>query len=215
MIPRPSWRAPGRYRKPRMAHQPGTSAAATLSTHPRVSRLRGGRCLQQINRAALTSSASDTTRCTGPWTAGRTGTNITGPLALGAITDIAVDPSDSQVVYLALGNIGSAHLYKSTDALAPSPTWTQIDAGLPGLQCGAGRSREFECCVHRDGCRGMTSQHRWRNIVVAFHERPAQRSGLRPGRRGVHRKPSSPSPMDGELIAWSRGDRERPPAISL
>jgi hypothetical protein len=56
------------------------------------------------------------------WTLG--GPDLTGP---GRITAIGIAPSDSNVVYLGYEN---GYVTRSTNALAPSPTWTIFTEGL-------------------------------------------------------------------------------------
>jgi len=51
----------------------------------------------------------------------------------GKISAIGISPSDSNTVYLGLSN---GRVFRSTDALAPSPVWTQ-SAGVQGLVNGA------------------------------------------------------------------------------
>jgi hypothetical protein len=63
-------------------------------------------------------------------TGGVSWTDIAGTV-LPLISDIAVDPANSSVVYVAGGGFGGHHLYKTTNALAASPTWTATDTGLP------------------------------------------------------------------------------------
>ncbi len=51
--------------------------------------------------------------------------------SLPLISDLAVDPTNANVVYVAGGGFGGHHLYKTTNGLAASPTWTAVDSGLP------------------------------------------------------------------------------------
>jgi hypothetical protein len=57
--------------------------------------------------------------------------DITGTLPARGIQDIAVDPANANIVYVALTGWGGGHVYKSTNALAATPTWTDVSAALP------------------------------------------------------------------------------------
>lgn len=54
--------------------------------------------------------------------------NVTGSLPVRPPLDLAVDPSNSTVVYAAFGDYGTGHLFKTTDA---GGNWTDISAALP------------------------------------------------------------------------------------
>jgi photosystem II stability/assembly factor-like uncharacterized protein len=58
-------------------------------------------------------------------------TDITGTLPTRAVSDIGVHPGDAATVYVAYSGFGGPHLYKSTNALAASPTWSPSDTGIP------------------------------------------------------------------------------------
>ena len=54
------------------------------------------------------------------------------------ITDIAFDPVNPDVAYVAVGGIGlGAHVYKTTNATAPTPSWTASSTGIPDLPVNA------------------------------------------------------------------------------
>jgi photosystem II stability/assembly factor-like uncharacterized protein len=57
-------------------------------------------------------------------------TNVTGTLPNRYPIDLAVDPSNSAVVYATYGGFGGGHVYKSTDA---GGTWTNISGTLPDV----------------------------------------------------------------------------------
>jgi photosystem II stability/assembly factor-like uncharacterized protein len=57
--------------------------------------------------------------------------NISGGLPGLALNDLAFDPANANVLYAAISGFGVRHLYRTTNALSPSPTWTAIDAGIP------------------------------------------------------------------------------------
>ncbi|MDI6766393.1 MAG: T9SS type A sorting domain-containing protein [Bacteroidota bacterium] len=61
---------------------------------------------------------------------GTSWTNITGTLPNRYPIDMAVDPQDSRIVYVAFGGFGSGHLYKSTDA---GTSWTDMTGTLPDV----------------------------------------------------------------------------------
>ncbi len=63
--------------------------------------------------------------------AGVTWQNVTGVLPGRALNDLAFDPADAEVLYAAVSGFGGPHLYRTTDALSPSPSWFAIDAGIP------------------------------------------------------------------------------------
>ena len=62
---------------------------------------------------------------------GMTWQNVTGILPGRALNDLAFDPADSSVLYAAVSGFGSSHLYRTTDFLSPSPSWSPVDAGIP------------------------------------------------------------------------------------
>jgi photosystem II stability/assembly factor-like uncharacterized protein len=59
---------------------------------------------------------------------GVTWTNISGTLPNRYPMDMAVDPTDSRIVYIAMGGFDSGHLFKSTNA---GINWTDISGSLP------------------------------------------------------------------------------------
>jgi photosystem II stability/assembly factor-like uncharacterized protein len=59
---------------------------------------------------------------------GTSWTNITGSLPNRYPIDLAVDPTNSRVVYAAFGGFGSGHLFRTSDAGA---TWADISGPLP------------------------------------------------------------------------------------
>jgi photosystem II stability/assembly factor-like uncharacterized protein len=59
---------------------------------------------------------------------GTSWTDITGSLPDRYPMDLAVDPTNSRIVYLAMGGFGSGHLFKSTDA---GTSWNDISGTLP------------------------------------------------------------------------------------
>lgn len=58
-------------------------------------------------------------------------TTISAGLPSRAVSDIAVHPANANIVYATLSGFGGPHVYKTLNALAPSPTWTATDAGIP------------------------------------------------------------------------------------
>ncbi len=67
-----------------------------------------------------------TTPATGPsWTAVKPPTAASSP-----ISAIAVDPTNANLV---LVGHNDGDVYRTTNALAPSPTWTKVDDGIPAL----------------------------------------------------------------------------------
>ena len=56
--------------------------------------------------------------------------DITGTLPDRYPMDLAVDPTDSRVVYAAMGGFGTGHFYKSTDA---GSNWSNISGTLPDV----------------------------------------------------------------------------------
>ncbi|QQS35832.1 MAG: T9SS type A sorting domain-containing protein [Ignavibacteriales bacterium] len=65
---------------------------------------------------------------------GSTFTNITGIIPDRYIDDIAVDPSDSKVVYVVVSGFGTSHLFKSTNA---GNDWIDIGSTLPDVPSSA------------------------------------------------------------------------------
>lgn len=67
-------------------------------------------------------------------------TNVTGPIPARYVGRIAVDPSNSNVCYVALGGFGLApgtHVWKTTNLSAGAPTWTAAGTGLPDVPVNA------------------------------------------------------------------------------
>ncbi len=60
--------------------------------------------------------------------------NITGSLPNRFLLDLAVDPSNSGIVYIAVGGFGTGHIFKSTDA---GINWNDITGTLPDLHTSA------------------------------------------------------------------------------
>jgi photosystem II stability/assembly factor-like uncharacterized protein len=59
---------------------------------------------------------------------GSSWTNVTGSLPNRYPLDLAVDPTNSRIVYAAFGGFGSGHLFKTTDA---GTSWSDISGTLP------------------------------------------------------------------------------------
>ena len=53
------------------------------------------------------------------------------------IAEVAVHPTNGNIVYVALSGFGTPHLYRSANALSATPTWTAISAGLPNTPVNA------------------------------------------------------------------------------
>ncbi|MGM0647381.1 MAG: T9SS type A sorting domain-containing protein [Bacteroidota bacterium] len=50
------------------------------------------------------------------------------------VTSIALDPSDKNHIIVTLGNYGETeYIYRSTDAMSPSPTFTSVQGDLPAM----------------------------------------------------------------------------------
>ena len=60
---------------------------------------------------------------------GPTWTQISSLTGTSTIRDIAIAPSNSDVVYITRS--GTSNFYRSTDATAVSPSWTDLDSNLP------------------------------------------------------------------------------------
>jgi photosystem II stability/assembly factor-like uncharacterized protein len=60
--------------------------------------------------------------------------DVTGPLPDRYPSDLAVDPTDSRVVYAAFMGYGTSHLFRSSDA---GSSWNDIGAGLPDVPTSA------------------------------------------------------------------------------
>ena len=61
----------------------------------------------------------------------------------GTITDISVDPTNSDNVCIVTGGTSSSHVYYSTNATSDNPTFSSIDGDLPDMPV-------FGCIVERD-----------------------------------------------------------------
>ena len=61
-------------------------------------------------------------------------TDVTGNYAGGRVSDIAMDPQDSQRVYVTFGGFGAAQLYRSTTG---GTAWSAVGAGLPNVPANA------------------------------------------------------------------------------
>ncbi|TAH43777.1 MAG: T9SS type A sorting domain-containing protein [Bacteroidetes bacterium] len=68
---------------------------------------------------------------------GNTFTNVSAGLPNRYPRDIAIDPRDSRIVYVAFSGFGSGHLFKSTNS---GQTWTDISTALPDIP--------FHCIMH-------------------------------------------------------------------
>ena len=66
----------------------------------------------------------------GSFNGGASWTDITGSLPDRYPLDLAVDPTNSAVVYAALGGFGTGHFFRSTDA---GTAWTDISGTLPDV----------------------------------------------------------------------------------
>jgi len=58
-------------------------------------------------------------------------TNITGALPARGVSDLAVHPTNANILYAALTGFGTPHVWKTVNALSASPVWTGVSAGLP------------------------------------------------------------------------------------
>lgn len=61
-------------------------------------------------------------------------TDVTGNYAGGRVSDIAMDPQNSQRVYVTYSGFGAAQLYRSTTG---GTTWSAVGAGLPNVPANA------------------------------------------------------------------------------
>ncbi len=57
--------------------------------------------------------------------------DISGILPARALNDLAFDPTDANVLYAAVSGFGGSHLFRTTEAGSPAPTWFTVDAGIP------------------------------------------------------------------------------------
>jgi photosystem II stability/assembly factor-like uncharacterized protein len=69
--------------------------------------------------------------------AGATWQNVSGGLPGRALNDLVFDPADANVLYAAVSGFGGSHLYRTADALSPSPSWLAVDAGIPDVPINA------------------------------------------------------------------------------
>ena len=61
-------------------------------------------------------------------------TNVTGPIPARYIGRIAIDPANANVAYVALNGFGlpaGQHIWKTTNLLTGTPTWTAAGTGIP------------------------------------------------------------------------------------
>ncbi len=61
-------------------------------------------------------------------------TNVTGPIPARYVGRIAIDPSNSNIAYVALNGFGLApgeHIWKTTNLLTGNPTWNPAGIGIP------------------------------------------------------------------------------------
>lgn len=60
-------------------------------------------------------------------------TNVTGPIPARYVGRVAIDPSDSNIAYVCLNGFGipNQHVWKTTNLLTGSPTWTASGVGIP------------------------------------------------------------------------------------
>lgn len=73
-------------------------------------------------------------------TGGTTMTEITGAVSPRYVTRFAIDPSNNNIAYVALGGFGLAagqHIYKTTNLLSGAPTWTASGTGIPDVPVNA------------------------------------------------------------------------------
>jgi hypothetical protein len=62
---------------------------------------------------------------------------VNGNLGFPLISDIVVDPTNAATLVLAVGGFTGHHVWRTTNALDPSPSWTPIDAGIPNAPMNA------------------------------------------------------------------------------
>ncbi len=62
--------------------------------------------------------------------AGATLSNVTGNLAAGRVSDIAIDPNNNSRVFVTRSNFSGSHLFRSTTG---GNTWSAVGAGLPAV----------------------------------------------------------------------------------
>jgi len=60
-------------------------------------------------------------------------TDISASLTNRFVTDIAVHPSDPNIAYAVFSGFLTGHVFKTMNALSPSPTWTNISGSLPDI----------------------------------------------------------------------------------
>jgi PKD repeat protein len=61
-------------------------------------------------------------------------TDVTGNFPAGYVSDVAVDPANSQRVFVTRGAFGASRLYRSTSG---GTSWTAVGAGLPNVPANA------------------------------------------------------------------------------
>lgn len=67
-------------------------------------------------------------------------TNITGPIPARHVGRVAIDPTNANVAYVALNGFGLAagqHIWKTSNLLSPTPTWTASGTGVPDVPVNA------------------------------------------------------------------------------
>jgi hypothetical protein len=67
-------------------------------------------------------------------------TDITGAVPARYVTRFAIDPTNNNIAYVALGGFGLAagqHVYKTTNLLSGAPTWTVSGVGIPDVPTNA------------------------------------------------------------------------------
>jgi len=63
--------------------------------------------------------------------AGVTWEDVSTSLPGRALNDLAFDPKDANVLYVAVSGFGGSHLYRTTNVSSPSPSWFTLDGGIP------------------------------------------------------------------------------------